>query len=81
MQEVMLRIHNIEKGDKPPKDGYYLLIVYTMADHLTHVSPMYWHSDVNAWTVTETDGKLFLPTNYYGYLWAEDTLSKVVKNL
>lgn len=78
MQEVTLRIHDISKGDIPPKEGYYLMLTES-PDGKADITSMYWREDSQAWTTSSRSDTLFLPQPYWGHLWAEDTVTEEVR--
>ena len=66
--QVEMEIHDIIKGDEPPEDGYYL--VFRMdVDGQVGLEPLYWKSDVKAWSVAK----------YWGRYWTPNFLNKVVR--
>ena len=78
MQEITLKIHDITKGEEPPKDGVYLMVSNDPFGSTT-LLPHYWHTDKKAWTVSEHTETLYEPCDYWGRLWAEDTFKEALK--
>lgn len=78
MQEITLIVHDINKGDVPPKSGYYLLY-HPMPTGKTWLDNMYWDEKVKAWRFSEDDDQLVVPCSYWGNYWSEDVISEVVK--
>ena len=77
MQEVSIKIHDICKGEIPPTEGYYLVVIES-PDGRAELSNMYWRETTHTWTSSASRDTMFIPQPYWGHLWAEDTLTKKV---
>lgn len=78
MQEVCVNIkfHDIQKGEYPPKDGWYLVLRNTPQGK-SDLCQWYWHGDTKTWTVQEDRSYECVPSKYFLRLWTEDFLAGV----
>lgn len=76
--QVEMEIHDIIKGDEPPEDGYYLVFRQDV-DGQVGLEPLYWKSDVKAWSVAKSEYEVLEPAKYWGRYWTPNFLNKVVR--
>ena len=69
MQEVKILVHNIQRGDYPEQNGYYLLMREDPDGRLVADN---WYWDGSVWKLRPNSDTIFDPHTYRMYLWAEE---------
>lgn len=76
--QVEITIHDIMKGDEPPKEGYYLMISHGIDEQIS-LHNLYWHADKKAWSSAKDSDNLLLPADYWGRYWSENFMNGMVE--
>lgn len=75
MQEVKIVVHDMNKGEVPPKTGYYLR-VWQYKDNNgridTSVLSNWWDKKKQVWKGAKDTPSEFAVTRTWGNLWAEE---------
>lgn len=67
-KEIQGLFFDTRKGEYPEEDGWYLVLTYTPFG-VYGLMPWYWHCDKKAWTMADTEEKLYMPTEYSLHTW------------
>lgn len=82
MVNIGIQIHDIGKGDLPPKDGWYYIAVKDILNSGWMIHKVYWRSEKKCWQFDpKNNSTLFKPTSYWGEEWMTTYIEKGFEKL